>query len=214
MVKTTNIADIEVDPATGLAKGYKVTPAKLISNRANAVQSVKSPLVGRPPTYKDDELPLFEQRITDYFADCEDKGVPATTYGLALALHIDRDTLMRYGEGERDNEETDPEGLGRMGFSAAVKRAKLYLRAQTEQTLMSGKATVGAIFWLKNCAGWKDQQEQVHNTGIQVIISPGIVPAVESRVESHPLPPTQPASMLTIDVSGLPDSVSAGPDED
>lgn len=214
MVNTTNIADIEVDPDTGLAKGYKVTPVRLAQLREAAMKGGTSPMVGRPPTYADDELPLFEQRIDDYFTECRAKDVPATTYGLALALRIDRDTLMRYGEGERDNENTDDEGLGRKGFSAAVKRAKLYLRAQTEQTLMSGKATVGAIFWLKNCAGWKDQQEQVHNTGIQVIISPGIVPAVESRVESRPLASTQQASMLTIDVSGLPDSVSAGSDED
>lgn len=214
MVSTTDINEIEVDPATGLAKGYKVTPARLAQLRVAAVKGGTSPMVGRPPSYADDELSLFEQRIEDYFAECRAKGEHATTYGLALALRIDRDTLMRYGEGERDNEQTDEEGLGRKGFSAAVKRAKLYLRAQTEATLMSGKATVGAIFWLKNNAGWKDQESQGVNSGITVVLNGfgGDIP--KSLPKSDGVIDLQPVGNIHMSIPGTTDNVSGVLDGD
>lgn len=166
---------------------------------------------GRPPKYADDELELFQQRIHTYFTECDQKEQAYTTYDLALALGISRDALWRYGE---DSEGDDEQGLRRQGFRDAVKDAKARIRSQAERLLLSGKATIGAIFWLKNCAGWKDQQEQAFNTGIQVVIDGSIIAACKSQDKSEALPASYGPAMLTIDVGRPTDSVSVAQDED
>lgn len=223
MVKTTNIADIEVDPDTGLAKGYKVTPERLAHLRTISPIGAASPNIGRPALYNN--CMDLDAAIEEYFEELgegERREVydkksqtfretivknPPTIAGLTRHLGYSGMNALRELE--------ESEASRRNGFSGVLKRARDRIDEVVSLGLLTGELnTVGCIFYAKNHLGYKDQQEQVHNTGIQVIISPGIVPAVESRVESPSITSAQPASMLTIDVSGLPDSVSAGSDEE
>lgn len=223
MVSETDVSKIPVDPNTGLAIGYKVTPERLAHLRTISPIGAASPNIGRPSLYSN--CMDLDAAIEEYFeslGEGERREVydkksqtfretiarnPPTIAGLALHLgYADRHAI---------SELEDRESSQRNGFAAVLKRARSRIEQYVTQGMLSGDLnTVGCIFYAKNVFGMKDQQEQVHNTGIQVIISPGIVPAVESRVESASITSAQPASMLTIDVSGLPDSVSAGSDED
>ena len=223
MVKTTNIADIEVDPDTGLAKGYKVTPERLAHLRTISPIGAASPNIGRPALYNNClDLDAMCELYFEELGDGEKREVydkksqtfretivrnPPTLAGLALHLgYTDRHAI-----GDLEESETSR----RNGFSPVLKRARSRIEQYVTQGMLSGDLnTVGCIFYAKNVFGMKDQQEQVHNTGIQVVISPGIVPSVESTPKS-PIPTTmQPASMLTIDVSSYADKSSAGSDED
>ena len=67
-----------------------------------------------------------------------------TITGLSLALDLDRDSLLNYGE--RDE------------FFGTVKEAKFRVLAYNEQRLHGNNVT-GVIFSLKNNFGWKDKQE-------------------------------------------------------
>lgn len=91
--------------------------------------------VGRPAKYQsvDEMEPLIEQ----YFQQCD---VPSLS-GLALALGFAyRKSLNDYVK--------KPE------FSYALKRAKTRVEAYWESRLYYPNPR-GAIFWLKNNAGWK-----------------------------------------------------------
>ena len=113
---------------------------------------------GRPPKYKVESE--FQEKIDNYFASCwgiietkKGKGVvevtqgqirPLTVSGLALALGLSRKGLCDYE--------------GKPGFGAIVKRAKLTIERSWEERLASGNPT-GAIFWLKNHAGYTDAMQ-------------------------------------------------------
>ena len=101
---------------------------------------------GRPPMYKTvDEM---QKKIDQYFIDCEEKELPLTVTGLAIALGFTtRQALINY--------EAKPE------FVDAVKRAKLIVESFAEKMLYLGKTPTGAIFALKNF-GWTDKQEHDH----------------------------------------------------
>lgn len=65
--------------------------------------------------------------------------------GLAYALGFEsRQSLYAYEKDER--------------FSYSIKRAKLAIEIWYEER-MSGNSPTGAIFWLKNHAGYTDKQE-------------------------------------------------------
>lgn len=97
---------------------------------------------GRPPIF--DSPDEFIAAAESYFAgrDAEDK--PYTVNGLALALGMTRETLLRYGEKE--------------AFSDAVKQVRGKLEDHWE-TRLAGPNATGTIFWLKN-QGWSDKTEQ------------------------------------------------------
>ncbi|GAA5075511.1 terminase small subunit [Lysobacter panacisoli] len=98
--------------------------------------------MARPPIFETPEQ--FEEVANTYFATCEAKERPYTVNGLALALGMTRETLLRYGE--------KPE------FSDAVKAVRATLEDYWEQRL-AGPNAAGTIFWLKN-QGWSDKTEQ------------------------------------------------------
>jgi len=125
----------------------------------------------------------LKQKIQDYFDGCDphartqrvqvatnkegkaiydDREVmteqePYTIMGLARALKTTRDTLLDYERGDYDAKaDVDADGER---FSDAIKAAKARVNEDVERRLMTGQATTGAIFWLKNNAGWKDKQE-------------------------------------------------------
>lgn len=98
--------------------------------------------MGRPPIFETPEQ--FEAVAESYFSKCEDSNKVPTVNGLALALGMTRETLLRYAEKD--------------GFSDTVKAVRTRLEAEWEQRL-AGPSAAGTIFWLKN-QGWSDKTEQ------------------------------------------------------
>jgi len=99
---------------------------------------------GRPPIFKTPEE--FDAIASAFFAEREALEQPPTVNGLALALGMTRETLLRYEE--------KPE------FSDTVKAIRHRLEDAWERRL-GNTACTGAIFWLKN-QGWRDKTEQEH----------------------------------------------------
>lgn len=97
--------------------------------------------MSRPPIFETPEE--FEAVCSAYFAQREAKEQPFTVNGLALALGMTRETLLRYGEKD--------------GFSDTVKAVRARLEDHWESRLAGGNAA-GTIFWLKN-QGWSDKTE-------------------------------------------------------
>ena len=101
--------------------------------------------MGRPRIY--DNAEDIDAAIDEYFSGLNngDMPKPPTMAGLAYALGFEsRQSLYAY---EKD---------GR--FSYSIKRAKLAIEIWYEER-MSGNSPTGAIFWLKNHAGYTDKQE-------------------------------------------------------
>ena len=87
-----------------------------------------------------------------------------TVNGLALALGMTRETLLRYAE--------KPE------FSDTVKLCRTRLEAEWEQRL-AGPNAAGTIFWLKN-QGWSDSVEQRHSGSIDGVTRVELISMVPS----------------------------------
>lgn len=100
---------------------------------------------GRPRLY-DDPI-FFEERVDQYFDECETKDKPPTVAGIAYFLGFeDRDSFSRYAQYE--------------GFSRTVKKARLRIEAAKNEMLFSRDySTAGVIFDLKNNHGWADKVE-------------------------------------------------------
>lgn len=87
----------------------------------------------------------LQKGIDAYFKECDEKEKPYTMSGLALSLDIDKDTLTNYGK--RDL------------FSEQIKKAKLRIEQQLEESLYRLGNNSGVIFNLKNNYGWRDTFE-------------------------------------------------------
>jgi hypothetical protein len=107
---------------------------------------------GRPPKYHTPED--MQKDIDAYFEECEDESKHMTISGLAYALDMTTQALRGY----EDKDE----------FLSTVKKAKQFVEMYVEQILMSGNATAGTIFWLKNNAGWKDKTETSNTHDVKV----------------------------------------------
>lgn len=143
-------------------------------------------LGGRPLKFQ--TVAELRQKIQDYFDACDphvttrrvktgvnSKGLaiwdereeltdqqPYTVMGLARTLKTTRETVLDYESGTHDDkDDTDPQGER---FSDIVKDAKARINEDVERRLLSGIATTGAIFWLKNNAGYRDQTHIDHTT--------------------------------------------------
>lgn len=99
----------------------------------------------------------LEEKIKEYFEYCDSQRIwtekslhvkPYTISGLCVFLDIDRATLLRYEEIDKD-------------FCNTIKRAKQKIENNIEENAMMGilNPTV-SIFNLKNNFGWKDKTEQ------------------------------------------------------
>ena len=99
--------------------------------------------VGRPLKFKTSKE--LDQAVSKYFEDSEKSGKPLTMSGLAVALNVDRQTLLNYSK-------TDE-------FFGTIKKAKALCERYTEEYLFLGKNIAGAIFNLKNNYSWKDKNE-------------------------------------------------------
>ena len=96
---------------------------------------------GRPPKYK--HVEDMQALIDKYFNDCDETETPYTITGLAMALDMTREKVIKYGQKDE--------------FRDAIKKAKQKVENSYELRLIkSGRA--GDIFALKNF-GWSDRQE-------------------------------------------------------
>lgn len=91
----------------------------------------------------------FQAVVDKYFADCDEQNKPYTMSGLALALDLDRTTLVRYGDKDL--------------FADLVKKAKARVEKMLEENLYRVGNNSGIIFNLKNNYGWRDQIEVTDN---------------------------------------------------
>ena len=104
---------------------------------------------GSPPKYKTKEE--IEEKIDNYFKECQLNNKPYTITGLGLALDMSRQDLINYSKKDE--------------FFDTIKRAKMRVENYLEERLINDSSATGIIFNLKNNYGWKDKQENV-NVGI------------------------------------------------
>lgn len=136
---------------------------------------------GRPPKYKTKEE--MQNRIDEYFKNCyrpvrifnkdkckyetvkddngnivEEQYRPFTVTGLADALDMTRETLLRYGEDEE--------------FSDTVTRAKRKCELYAEERLFDKDGNKGAMFSLaNNFKDWKNKQELEANVNTEIKVT-------------------------------------------
>lgn len=91
----------------------------------------------------------LQKAIDKYFDGCDKKDKHYTMTGLAIALGIDRMTLLRYGEKDL--------------FAPLIKNAKARVEERLEDCLYRLGNNSGIIFNLKNNFKWKDQVEVTDN---------------------------------------------------
>ncbi len=104
---------------------------------------------GRPKKYT--EVDIMQQKIDSYFKACDEKHMPYTMSGLALALDMDRKSLLNYSKDDK--------------FFLTIKKARNRVEKFAEERLFFPNAT-GVIFNLKNNFGWEDKQEFSHSGNI------------------------------------------------
>lgn len=120
---------------------------------------------GRPLKFKTPEE--LENAVNQYFAECEVKEKPKTMSGLALALGIDRRTLVNYSEKDE--------------YFPTIKSARQTVEQQNEEMLVSGKGSAtGIIFNMKNNFGWVDKTEQEN----RVILKQALVEFSDGQSQS------------------------------
>jgi len=110
---------------------------------------------GRPPKYKTAEE--LQDRIDNYFKDCDEKEKPYTITGLGLALDMSRQDLINYSNKEE--------------FFDTIKKAKARVENYLEERLINDSSATGIIFNLKNNYGWKDKQEVDANVNTEIKVS-------------------------------------------
>lgn len=100
---------------------------------------------GRP--LKFESVEQLETAIRNYFSNCDTNKRPKTITGLAIALDIDRKTIVNYAHKDE--------------FFLTIKRARLQCENYVEEGLLTGKVPAAAgIFNLKNNYDWKDETHQ------------------------------------------------------
>ncbi len=96
------------------------------------------------------------ERIGAYFDACRDNGLRPGIEGLAMSLHVSRQTLNKWEHGVNCSQE----------LSEVVRQAKQYIIAVLEEIGLSNKVNPATwIFALKNWADWKDSPEHDVITG-------------------------------------------------
>ena len=121
---------------------------------------------GRPLKFETPEE--LENAVNQYFAECEVKEKPKTMSGLALALEIDRKTLVNYSNKDE--------------YFHTIKKARQIVEQQNEEMLVSGKGNAtGIIFNMKNNFGWVDKTEQEN----RVILKQALVEFGDGQSQSN-----------------------------
>lgn len=123
-------------------------------------------LGGRPLKYKNAEV--LQAAINDYFKNCDEKGEPYTICGLALAMDIDRYTLLNYSNKIDE-------------YRPIIQRAKDKCEAYAERALFKNQQVAGTIFNLKNNYKWKDKTE----TEVTIKALPERMAEAEARLNKN-----------------------------
>lgn len=113
------------------------------------------PYRSRPgPDHKYESAQALQRDIDAYFTACRESDEFPTVTGLCLWLGISDETWARYG-GRRaiDNENHSQQHVD------LVKDATRRIEATWASRLARQGQAAGAIFYLKNCHGWRDIQE-------------------------------------------------------
>ena len=126
-------SDINIPEKYGIKKKKKVK-----QNRDNIIF---------PRTWWSSEE--VEESINDYFDECKKNKRPRTITGLCLSLDTNINTYLDYIKNKKSDSR----------ISELMKKARFRVYNSTEEQLLSGKATAGVIFSLKNHYGWKDKIE-------------------------------------------------------
>ena len=101
--------------------------------------------VGRPKIYND--VTKLQKDVEKYFKLCDEEKKPYTVSGLALALNMDRRSLLNYSKDEK--------------FFPTIKMAKQKIEAQLEENALMNKCNpTFTIFNLKNNFNWKDNMQE------------------------------------------------------
>jgi len=114
---------------------------------------------GKPMKWNSPEE--LQEKIDEFFKECDEKKKPYTITGLCLMLDTTRQTLMNYQDCfeiewlKREDDDT------RRKYVDAIKRAKAKCENYAEIQLLDPnckKSPIGSIFALKNY-GWQDKRE-------------------------------------------------------
>ena len=123
-----------------------------------------------------EQLRVYIQRASDYFAECDRISKPYTIAGLLLALEIDRNTWSKMGNGEHDylleeylalhpsdenSDETD--GTPLIAYSEFHEKCTLRVQEQRERACASLRGNpAGNIFLLKAQMGLREDDAPTH----------------------------------------------------
>lgn len=125
----------------------------IVQQAQTEIQQIKP---WQPKAFESPEA--METAITEYIQKQEQTGKPLTITGLALALWIDRQTLLNYSKKEP--------------YFAIINKYRQVLLEQVEQALTDkSKFTPGQIFYLKNNYknDYSDKVEVEHTWNISLV---------------------------------------------
>jgi hypothetical protein len=124
--------------------------------------------VGRPLKFKTPQE--LEEKINQYFIECEARGEKPFITELAYYLDTSRETLREYKE--------------RPEYVDSIKKALTRCEMALEKNLIEGKVNpTGSIFNLKNNYGWRDKNETDLTTNGQSIL---LMPS--ELIQKHEVP--------------------------
>lgn len=110
--------------------------------------------IGRPLKFKSPEE--LEKKIQAYFSECKNINEPPTICGLAVALDVDRKTLINYNKKEE--------------YFHTIKKAKAICEYFVEKGALTNKLNpTFSIFNLKNNYGWEDEQKHTGDITVNIV---------------------------------------------
>lgn len=99
-----------------------------------------------------DSPQAVNDRVCEYFTLCADNDMKPSVAALALSLHIERNTLWKWANGETKSKNSE--------IVHTIKRAYQVLDALMNDYMQNGKINpVSGIFLMKNNMGYKDEQK-------------------------------------------------------
>lgn len=110
------------------------------------------------PEIDTDNVEQVEQRVSEYFRICAERGMKPSVSGFAMAFGVSRKTMWAWVNGQTDNGNK----LKPLEVRNALKKAYQILNYAIEEYMQNGKINpVSGIFLMKNNFGYKDQSEVV-----------------------------------------------------
>lgn len=99
-----------------------------------------------------DSPQAVRDRVCEYFTLCAENDMKPSVAALALSLHIERNTLWKWANGETKSKNSE--------IVHTIKRAYQVLDALMNDYMQNGKINpVSGIFLMKNNMGYKDEQK-------------------------------------------------------